>query len=59
MANIYQYGGFTFEYHSYCGPMKLKKNFDPAKKDGVKFYKVVAKWDKLTKKEKQATKISG
>lgn len=56
--NIYQYKGFIFEFHHYCGPFKLKKDFEPAKLTGRKFYKVIKEWDKLSKKEKKKTLIS-
>ena len=59
VANIYQFKGFTFEFHSYLGPVKVKKNFDPASAMGRKFWKAFAEWDKLTKEEKLETQIFG
>ena len=59
MANIYEYGGFIFEFHSFCGPCKLKKNWEPAARQGMTFFRVIEKWDKLTKKQKEKTRISG
>ena len=59
IPNIYQYKGFIFEFHSYLGPVKVKKNFDPASAMGRKFWKAFAEWDKLTKEEKTATQIFG
>jgi hypothetical protein len=59
MANIYTYEGFIFEFHNFCGPMKLKKDFEPAKREGKKFYAAIDKWCKLTKEQKKATQISG
>jgi len=59
LANIYQYKGFIFEFHSYLGPVKVKKNFDPASAMGRKFWKAFAEWDKLTKEEKLETQIFG
>jgi len=59
MADIYEYKGFTFEVHRYCGPCKLKKDWEPAGAMGRHFWKVWSDWDKLTKEEKAATQISG
>jgi len=55
--NIYQFKGMTFEWHDYLGPMKLKKSFDPAERQGRTFYKIVSEWSKLSKKEKQSTLV--
>lgn len=59
MADIYSYGGFIFEFHRFCGPAKLKKNWEPAKRQGLAFYKVIDEWMRLTKAEQEATRISG
>jgi hypothetical protein len=59
LADIYEYKGFTFEMHHYCGPCKLKKNFEPAAAMGRRFWEVWSEWNQLTKKEKAATQISG
>ena len=59
VPNIYQFKGFLFEFHSYLGPVKVKKNFDPASAMGRKFWKAYSEWDKLTKKEKLETQIYG
>jgi hypothetical protein len=58
-ASIYQYGGFTFEVHPYLGPLKLKKDYDPASCMGRKFFKIYDKWNKLTPEEKLETLIFG
>ena len=59
VANVYQYKGFTFEFHSLFGPVKVNKDFNPAACMGRKFYKVYSEWDKLNKEEKAATQIFG
>jgi hypothetical protein len=59
VPNIYQYKGFIFEFHSYLGPVKVKKNWDVASAMGRKFWKAFAEWDKLTKEEKLETQIYG
>jgi len=55
--DIYQFKGFTFEFHRYCGVMKLNKDFEPAKRDGRKFYAVISEWCKLTDGDKEKTRI--
>jgi hypothetical protein len=59
MANIYEYKGFVFEFHSFCGPCKLKKDWEPAARQGMKFFRVIDEWVKLSDAEKRATQISG
>ena len=59
LADIYKYKGFIFEFHHYLGPCKLKKDFEPAKLSGRKFYKILAKWEKLTNKQKKKTQVYG
>ena len=59
VANVYQYQGFTFEFHSLFGPVKVNKDFNPSACMGRKFFKVYSEWDKLTKEEKAATQIFG
>ena len=58
-ANIYQYKGFTFEFHHFCGPGKVKKNGDPAARQGLKFWRAVDEWCQLSDDEKKATQIAG
>jgi hypothetical protein len=59
MANIYRFKGFIFEVHYYGGPVKLKKDFSPAAREGRKFWQVFAEWEKLTDAEKAETQIAG
>ncbi len=53
----YKYKGFYFEWHYFCGPMKINKDGEPAKKTGLKFYKIATEWNKLSKEEKEKTRI--
>jgi len=55
--DIYQFKGFTFQVHYYCGPMKLKKDGSESARTGRKFWKAWSEWDKLSKEEKEATRI--
>ena len=57
VADVYQYKGFIFESHAYLGPLKLKKDFDPACLMGRKFFQIYDEWNKLTPKEKLKTQI--
>jgi hypothetical protein len=59
LANGYKFGGFYFEWHDYLGPTKMKKNGNAAKRTGRKCYKVIEKWDRLSKPEKEKTRIYG
>ena len=59
VANVYQFKGFTFEFHSLFGPVKVNKDFNPSAAMNSKFYKVYSEWDKLTKEEKAETQIFG
>jgi len=59
IANIYQYKGFTFEFHIFLGPVKVNKNFQPSARMGRKFYKVFEEWNKLSDVEKLDTLIFG
>ena len=59
LANIYQYKGFLFEFHTLFGPVKVNKDFNPSVCMGRKFFKVYSEWDKLTAEEKRKTQIYG
>ena len=59
VANVYQYQGFTFEFHSLFGPVKVNKDFNPSACMGRKFFKVYSEWDKLSLEEKLKTQIFG
>lgn len=56
IPDIYHYKGFYFEYHSYLGPTRLKKNGEIAARQGLRFYKVVDEWSELNKEEREATR---
>lgn len=58
-SNIYEYGGFIFEFHSFCGPVKLKKDWSPSAREGRKFYRVIDAWLQLSKAEQETTRIFG
>ena len=57
-SDVYRYKGFTFSMHSDCGPSKLNRDFNEAKRTGRNFWKVFSEWDKLTKSKKRKTLIA-
>lgn len=59
VADIYQFEGYTFEVHSYCGPCKLKKDLTEAARTGRRFWQAFDRWQALSSEEKAATQISG
>jgi len=56
-ADIYQYKGFTFEISGGYFPYKLNKDLEESRRSGRKFYKTVDEWHKLTKEQKERTRI--
>lgn len=61
LSNIYRYKGVVFEWHNYCGPMALRKdNLEPRRTDpGKRWWEIVTEWSKLTKAQKEETRIYG
>lgn len=58
-ADIYTFGGFTFEWHSFCGPMKCRKDGEPSEaRAGARFYDAAAKWHKLPKVERETYRLT-
>jgi hypothetical protein len=56
--DIYRYRGVTFEFHRYCGPIRLKKNGDPSNVPmGRKFWAMFEAWQKLSPSKKKRTLI--
>ncbi len=55
LADIYTYGGFTFQWHSYCGPMKCRlSDGDPHRgREGEKFYAAAQAWRDLPPEERE------
>lgn len=62
LADIYRFEGYTFEWHRYCGPMLCRKDMEPRKSqpsEHSRFWKALARWEKLSKAEKEMTRIYG
>jgi len=55
MPKLYQYEGWLFEVHSYCGPWPLKKDLDLRKRAGRKFFKMYERFEKEPSKERFET----
>ena len=58
VANIYRYKGFYFEMHYFCGPIKLKKDGEPAKRTGRTFWKSFTEWHSLSPAKQRKFLIS-
>ena len=57
IKGTYRYKGWLFEIHDYVGPWPLKKDGDPKKRAGKKFFDMWCEWDKLSDEEKKATHV--
>ena len=60
MPNIYEYGGYKFEFHEYMGPSIVNKDLEHRKGyigARSKFWKPFEKWLKLSKSAKKKTLI--
>jgi hypothetical protein len=49
---LYQYGGWLFEYNPYIGPWPVRKDGEPYKRAGERFFKLFDEWSELPDKEK-------
>jgi hypothetical protein len=54
-SGYYHYKGFTFSWHNWLGAVKLKKDLTHAKREGMKFYKVLDEWLGLSDKQREET----
>lgn len=62
LSGIYRFEGFTFELHRYCGPILCRKDGIPAaRQPGPRshFWTVIGRWQKLSKAEREKTRICG
>lgn len=62
LADIYQFGGYIFEYHPHRGPSLCKKDLSlysrqPGKRS--KFWIAFDNWLKLSEEKKEETQICG
>lgn len=63
---VISYKGFLFEWHSYCGPMELKKvvdedigeYYDPTNEESSDaFYEAAQEWYELPEEERNKYKV--
>jgi len=56
---LYEYNGWFFEFSPYKGPHPLRKDGELRKRVGRKFWKMWARFDKLTDKQKSKHRCGG
>jgi hypothetical protein len=56
---IYEYDGWIFEFHYWCGPWPLKKDLELRKRAGKKFWNMFEKFNKIPIKEKENYRVGG
>jgi hypothetical protein len=56
-SGCYRYRGFTFYWHNWLGGVRLKKDLTHAKREGMKFYKVLDEWLGLSDKQREETEV--
>lgn len=56
---VYQYKGWLFDYKPHLGAWPLKKNHEPRKRAGDKFWAVFSEFYNLPEEEKRKHRIAG
>ena len=56
---IYEYHGVMFEFSYTGGPWPLKKNWEPKKRAGKKFFDLYYRFSKLSEKEQEEYRVGG
>ena len=56
---VYEYDGWFFEVHGYCGPWPLRKDGDPRVHAGPRFWAMLARWDALSEAEQETHRVGG
>lgn len=54
---VYFYKGFYFEFSNYLGPLKVNKDGEPSKREGMKFWRTVTEWANLPEADRQLTLV--
>lgn len=57
--NIYRFGFDTFEFHAFCGPIRLTKDFEPHKVQSKAFFSRVQKWVDLPREQREEFRVYG
>jgi hypothetical protein len=55
---VYEYKGILFEFHSWIGPWPLRKDLNPKKYAGHKFWDMWEEWITLSNEERLACRIN-
>jgi len=56
---VYDFDGVTFEFSPMIGPWPLKKNGDPKKSAGEKFYAFYNRFSSMTTEEQEKYRVGG
>ena len=56
---VYEFGGWTFEFHRYCGPHPLKKDGQLRARIPATFWKMFDEFAELTKDEQKGYRVGG
>lgn len=57
IADVYEFGGFRFEFRHMVGPAKLNKDGEISKRMGRKFFKAFQQWFDLPEKEREKYRV--
>ena len=57
--HLYQYAGWLFEVHSYCGPWPCKRNGELRARAGRVFYAVYERFAALDEAERETYRVGG
>ena len=58
-TTIYEYNGWLFEYKPHTGAWPVKKDHEPRKRAGDKFFKMFSDFLDLSDDERKTHKIAG
>ena len=56
---LYEFEGWFFEVHSFCGPWPLKKDGDLRKRAGRKFWAMWKRFDALSDEDQKKYRVGG
>ena len=56
---IYEFEGWLFEVHSYCGPWPMKKDGSLRDRAGRIFFKMYDRFNKLSSRKKNKYRVGG
>ena len=55
--SVYEWGGFTFEVHSYFGPWPLRKDGEPMARASKRFWEAMSKFEALSSDEQKRYRV--